>query len=306
MAGPQSKSRAFSLLLILLCVTNSIYSAPTAPSNNDTSSSSSSEETVEVGVDTTTPDQRQSEVEDVEENTALETSLESFLGLIPVEKIRNMSAVAYLSSDATRESFNFLRSREFLDAKDKLLQASEVQEFVKFLNQSGLNVVRFVRKVSNLTGIPATIINPEEAEDLSESAEEEGTNAASVLTQLLDKILAELPQEQFFTIFFEKMESDSEFSEFVERLNGDEFEAILVKVQVKQLFMAMWICELTSEIHLMSVCTGIEGTDRIPEEDAGPQHGFREDLDFDEDFFRLGEQFLTTLVRYISFALGFR
>lgn len=185
-------------------------------------------------VDTTTPEQKQPEVEEVEENTALETSMENFLGLIPAEKIRNMSAVAYLSSDATRESFNFLRSREFLDAKDKLLQAAEVQEFVKFLNQSGLNVVRFVRKVSNLTGIPATIINPEEASDISESQEEDEANAASVLTQLLDKILAELPQEQFFAVFFEKMESDSEFSEFVERLNGDEFEAILVKVQVNE------------------------------------------------------------------------
>lgn len=70
------------------------------------------------------------------------------------------------------------------------------------------------------------------------------------------------------------------------------------------LVFASGIIELTGEIPLF--CTGIESTDRVPEEDAGPQHGFREDLDLDEDFFRLGEQFLTTLVRYISFALGFR
>lgn len=207
-------AKSSTLLLALLFATSSVLAATIAPGN-----SSSSEETVEI-VD------QEEEVED----SALEASLESFLNLVPTENIRNVSAEAYLESEAVRESFNFLRSREFLDAKDRLLEAPEAQEFIKFLNQSGLNVTRFVRKVSNLTGIPATILNGEEM-NLSGSSEE--GLGATVLTQLVDKVLAELPQEQFFTIFFEKMESDSDFSEFVERLNGDEFEAILLKVQVR-------------------------------------------------------------------------
>lgn len=173
-------------------------------------------------------------------NTALETSLESFLTLVPADKVQNMTAEAYLESAAVREASNFLRTREFRDAKDKLLDAPEVQAFVKFLNQSGLNLVRFVRKVGRLTGVPVTIRSDtgEEMDSSENSTEEEelqavaSSEAATVLTQLVDKVLAEMPQEQFFAVFFEKMESDTELSEFVERLNGDEFEAILLKVQV--------------------------------------------------------------------------
>lgn len=231
MWGMLGKSRDLALVLLLLFV-SSIYTAPAADSaitstTSSSSSSSSSEESAEVvSVD-----------QDEGVNTPLETSLESFLSLVASEKIQNMTAEAYLESRAVRDASNFLRSREFIDAKDKLLEAPEVQEFVKFLNQSGLNVVRFVRKVGNRTGIPVTINSDGEEMNFSESSDEDeevvaSTEATTTLTQLVDKLLAELPQEQFFAVFFEKMESDNEFSDFVERLNGDEFEAILLKVQV--------------------------------------------------------------------------
>lgn len=206
------------LLLILFCASVAVAVPITE------SPSSSSEETTEVADEENTV------------NTPLETSLERFLELIPSDKIKNMTAEAYLESAAVREASNFLRSREFRDAKDKLLEASEVQEFVKFLNQSGLNLIRFVRKVASRTGIPVTITSDGEEMDSSENSSEEqavsSSEAATELTQLVDKVLAEMPQEQFFAVFFEKMESDSELSEFVERLNGDDFEAILLKVQV--------------------------------------------------------------------------
>lgn len=211
-----------SSAMILAILVNSSYAAPVTDN-----STSSSEETTEVIEQEEAP------------LTALELSLESFLAQIPSEKIQNMTATMYLESAVAREASNFLRSREFLDAKDKLLEASEVQEFVKFLNQSGLNLVRLVRKVGCRTGIPVTIRSEdgEEIDSSEDSSEEEqvvvSSEAATMLAQLVDKVLAELPQEQFFAVFFEKMESDSEFSDFVERLNGDEFEAILLKVQVR-------------------------------------------------------------------------
>lgn len=218
MWGVLDKSKGLALVLLLLL---SVSAA--APVEDDSTSSGSSEETTEV-VDVEIPTV----------NTVLENSLETFLGLVDANKIQNMTAEAYLESRAVRDASNFLASREFLDAKDKLLEAPEVQEFIKFLNQSGLNVVRFVRKVGNRTGIPVTITSDDEMDESSDEDEEvvASTEAATLLTQLVDKLLAELPQEQFFAVFFEKMESDSEFSEFVERLNGDEFEAILLKVQV--------------------------------------------------------------------------
>lgn len=213
--------KASAILLLLSIVTSSVCSAP---AGNSSSSEESEEEVPE-------PIVLELE-EDITEDTVLEASLERFLDLVPSDRIRNVTAEAYLASEAVREAFNFLRSREFLNAKDKLLESPEAQEFVKFLNQSGLNVARFVRKVSNRTGIPVPNLNNEEA-DFSGSSEEEGAEAATVVSQLVDKVLTELPQEQFFAVFFEKMESDTEFSEFVERLNGDEFEAILIKIQVK-------------------------------------------------------------------------
>lgn len=220
------KSSALLLAILLLSV-NLISAAPVA---DNSTSSSEEDSTTEVA------DQQQ---QDDGVDSPLEGSLESFLALIPSDKIQNMTAEAYLESAVAREASNFLRTREFRDAKDKLLEAPEVQEFVKFLNQSGLNLIRFVRKVGNRTGIPVTIRDGAGGAESSEnsSSEEEAavvasSEAATVLTQLVDKLLAELPQEQFFAVFFEKMESDSEMSEFVERLNGDEFEAILLKVQV--------------------------------------------------------------------------
>lgn len=228
------------IILLLLQITNVINAVPTVvtrstsptPSPAITTTinpdSSSSEETVEV-ID--------QEIET--ESTALEMSLEKFLDIVPSETIRELSTESYLKSAGVRNCFNFLRSLEFRDAKDKLLQAPEVQEFVKYLNQSGVNVVRFVRKVSSRTGIPAILVsgNSSQEMDLSESEEEvDGPIATADVTLFVDKVLTELPQELFFSIFFEKMESDNEFSEFVERLNGDEFEAILVKIQVKSGF----------------------------------------------------------------------
>lgn len=209
-----------AILLVLTIATNSVWSAP---AGNSSSSEESEEEVPE-------PIVLELE-EDITEDTVLEASLERFLDLVPSDRIRNITADSYLENEPVREAFNFLRSREFLNAKDKLLASPEAQEFVKFLNQSGLNLSRFVRKVSNRTGIPTPNLNNEEA-DFSGSSEEETTESATFVSQLVDKVLAELPQEQFFAVFFEKMESDTEFSEFVERLNGDEFEAILVKIQV--------------------------------------------------------------------------
>lgn len=41
---------------------------------------------------------------------------------------------------------------------------------------------------------------------------------------------------------------------------------------------------------------GVQGVGSVPEDDAGSQYELRENLAVHEDFFRLGEQFLTTLV----------
>lgn len=227
MGGFSTKSSGLLLLVLLIGAT---VAAPVTES-----SASASEESTETAND--------HQEEDLGVDTPLEASLGSFLELVPAPKIQNMTTKAYLDSSVVREASNFLRSPEFRDAKEKLLEAPEVQEFVKFLNQSGLNLIRFVRKVGRSTGIPVTVRDGEEPESSEENTEEEddeeaeqavlaNSEAAAVLTQLVDKLLAELPQEQFFALFFEKMEADSEMSEFVERLNGDEFEAILLKLQV--------------------------------------------------------------------------
>lgn len=174
------------------------------------------------------------------DDTELEEDLNSFLDLLPADKIRNITWKAYLESASIRETFNFIGSAEFVDAKNRLVETPEVGQFLTYLNQSGVDLIKFVRKVGVRTGIPPSSSHRRLHEPVSLSSEEEDDDnestegSSAAVSKLLDRILAELPQEQIFTVFFEKLESSAEFSGFVERISSDEFETILTNIQVEK------------------------------------------------------------------------
>ncbi|KAM7342763.1 uncharacterized protein ACRADG_010048 [Cochliomyia hominivorax] len=213
--------------------------------------------------------------------------LSDFLSLIPATKVKTIVNHYYHNDPEVQRAHAFMSSRDFLMLKQHIVAVPEMSAFLRYLNNSGLDLVKFVTALTNLTSYEAadsTIKTTETTTDFSEittiiaetndieyaqkqsdketptisnikipiatnsaaTTTTEATSPASTIESietttakeqlnglhgLVDSVLDVLPQDQILATFFDKLESNEQFSKLVDSIGSPEFAKILNNMQ---------------------------------------------------------------------------
>lgn len=155
--------------------------------------------------------------------------MSDFVNLVPQDEASAIVQRYYENDMEVRKAFDYLSSREFEELRERIIANPEVNSFLNYLNNSGLDVVGLAYALVNVTGMP------EDGE--LEGDEDENANSTmppeslSGLHGLVDSILDTLPQDQILSLFFDKLETNEEFAKLVENIGSPEFEKILHKLE---------------------------------------------------------------------------
>ncbi|XP_055837712.1 uncharacterized protein LOC129906101 [Episyrphus balteatus] len=158
--------------------------------------------------------------------------MSDFVSLVPQE-VSGIVARYYKNDMEVQKGYTYLRSKDFDELKDRIIANPEMNSFLNYLNNSGLDVVGLAYALVNVTGTPEeNIVEEEEEEDKNaNSTTTMPTESLNGLHGLVDSILDILPQDQILSLFFDKLETSEEFSKLVENIGSPEFEKILHKLE---------------------------------------------------------------------------
>ncbi|XP_055690490.1 uncharacterized protein LOC129793967 isoform X2 [Lutzomyia longipalpis] len=157
----------------------------------------------------------------------LKQDIDDFLDLIPKEEIQNLTRKYYFGDSEVRFAYEYCQSDEFLALREKILNLPEVRDFLKYLNDSGLNLVELVNKLAGIVGPPREPLDTSEEASLEESTNPESATHQGGVSGFVDAIVGLLPQDQILSLFFLKLETSSAFSNLIERIGSSEFERVL-------------------------------------------------------------------------------
>lgn len=81
--------------------------------------------------------------------------LSDFLSLIPATKVKTIVNHYYHNDPEVQRAHAFMSSRDFLMLKQHIVAIPEMSAFLRYLNNSGLDLVKFVTALTNLTSYEA-------------------------------------------------------------------------------------------------------------------------------------------------------
>lgn len=88
-------------------------------------------------------------------NTQIDFS--DFIGLIPKDQVQGIVSNYLKNDEEVRHAYSYLQSKEFINTKQQILKLPEMAEFLRFVNQSGFDVLAFLDSVFAITSEPDTI-----------------------------------------------------------------------------------------------------------------------------------------------------
>ncbi|KAI9583562.1 hypothetical protein GQX74_005310 [Glossina fuscipes] len=208
--------------------------------------------------------------------------LSDFLALIPAQRVQNIIRYYYHNDPEVKRAYSFMSSSEFARLKEHIIAVPEMSAFLRYLNNSGLDLVKFVNAIANLTNkiddaSPPSyrnhnnelITNHDVVTDVVEFEQKlsslmtlkvNETNGTITATEtslifadssttgdalttttieehfnglhgLFDSILEALPQDQILATFFDKLETNEEFSKLFDDIGSPAFAKILENMQ---------------------------------------------------------------------------
>ncbi|KAH8299611.1 hypothetical protein KR044_003506 [Drosophila immigrans] len=176
-----------------------------------------------------------SEEEEQEQETTAAVApidMSAFVALIPTQQVHAIVSDFYRNDAEVQRAYGFLHSNYFAEKKQLLIQLPEVLAFTRYLNASGLDVLKLTKNVLQAIGPPTplsvAVPVPAPVEDISSSATREQVKG---LQGLVDRVLEVLPQDQILATFFDKIEADQQFSKLIESIGTPKFSKILSNLQ---------------------------------------------------------------------------
>ncbi|XP_064543584.1 protein G12 [Drosophila montana] len=164
--------------------------------------------------------------------------MSAFVALIPARQVQAIVANYYRHDKEVQRAYAFLSSEFFAEMKQQILQLPEVLAFTRYLNASGLDVLKLTQTVvqaTKATTLPA--LEPTDSTTVSAVEALGGVNGEpsskelNGLHGLVDSVLDVLPQDQILATFFDKTETDQQFSRLIDSIGTPKFSKILSNLQ---------------------------------------------------------------------------
>lgn len=73
-----------------------------------------------------------------------------FVDILPIDEIRNLTKHFYANDEEMRESYDYLRSDGYKLIVDRLSQVTILKKFSSFLNDTGVNLREFEKKIERI------------------------------------------------------------------------------------------------------------------------------------------------------------
>jgi hypothetical protein len=73
-----------------------------------------------------------------------------FIDILPIDEIRNLTKHFYANDEEMRESYDYLRNDGYKLIKDRLSQVAILKKFSGFLNDTGVNLSEFEKKIERI------------------------------------------------------------------------------------------------------------------------------------------------------------
>ncbi|GFG28203.1 hypothetical protein Cfor_06522, partial [Coptotermes formosanus] len=145
---------------------------------------------------------------------SLQDDLNDFLALVPTDRVLEI-ALDYLSNDKEVQEFViYIQSEEFLKIHRTVEDLKEYKDFVRFINELGVDVYAIINKIHEILGLPPF----EPKKDIRRGV---GING------LIDDVIAVLPLEDLRALFDRKLETSEDFRALVKAIQSPEFANIV-------------------------------------------------------------------------------
>ncbi|XP_017149611.1 uncharacterized protein LOC108160256 [Drosophila miranda] len=186
----------------------------------------------QLSEDTSTSEEQSAEEQPPKESPAAQPiDLSAFVALIPAREVQSIASHYYHHDAEVQRAYTFL-STSFVAIKHQMLQLPEVLAFTRYLNASGLDVLKIMDSLAKASK-PSSLDLPTNsaaanASDWGSTTTREPLNG---LHGLVDSILDILPQDQLLATFFDKTESDKQFAALVDSIGTPKFAKILSNLQ---------------------------------------------------------------------------
>ncbi|CAD7014450.1 uncharacterized protein LOC101455765 [Ceratitis capitata] len=77
--------------------------------------------------------------------------MSAFVSLIPAEEVKSIATNYYNNDAEVRRAYAYLSGSDFIALRQRIVDSPEVGAFLQYLNVSGLDVLKFVSAIANLT-----------------------------------------------------------------------------------------------------------------------------------------------------------
>ncbi|XP_055323199.1 protein G12 [Sitodiplosis mosellana] len=150
----------------------------------------------------------------------LNDDVNDFIELVPKAEIKAKIEEYYRNDMDVQHVFEWMHGKEFLELRKNILELADVKETLQYLNKNGLNVKSLIRKLDHRLGVSKI-----RSAQLAYSTQTQfGTNTTiGGLNGLVEDVLALLPQDEIFMLFFEKLDSSPKFATFVQSIGDPSF-----------------------------------------------------------------------------------
>ncbi|XP_063701562.1 protein G12-like [Culicoides brevitarsis] len=144
----------------------------------------------------------------------LQMDLYEFVDLVPVHEVNEILERYYISDTSIRKVYDFIGKYNYSFVDTKLTELIEVKRALRFFKRKNINLDEFKQYLYERFGPHKINITFETIKYSNYSG----------FYAMVDDILDEIPHDELVTLFFEKMETSNDFSDFLNWIGGEDFE----------------------------------------------------------------------------------
>ncbi|KAJ8687924.1 hypothetical protein QAD02_023719 [Eretmocerus hayati] len=156
------------------------------------------------------------------ELSSLHDDLEDFMKLVPKNEIKDLFYQYLSQDDDFGEAVDYLTSNEFKSVWNEFFSIKEVQDFVNYLQSTGLDAKGFIERIKHLLGFDDRRMSYFPVYGMPK--------ISGGLPGFLKDVKALIPVVAVQELYEEKLVNSKDFAAFIDKLKSEEFHQVVNKV----------------------------------------------------------------------------
>ncbi|XP_053687119.1 protein G12-like [Sabethes cyaneus] len=147
----------------------------------------------------------------------LQDDFEDFVTALPLEDIVAVAMRYFLTDKEVQATVQYITGPEFAAIWDQLFALKEVLDILNYLEEAGVRAYDALDELADLIGVKPVKPSVRIRQHVSTRG----------LNDLIEEVVALLPQQKLRELFEQKMATSAEFKAFFEKLQSTEFQNLM-------------------------------------------------------------------------------